>query len=328
MLTNRGEAAAGLTRKRYRQLALSFPRYLREVAQLRTPRQLYRWFYYKLPYTLPLIAFPASVNLELTTDCNLRCPHCPRPLAVKQRGIGQMDPELFAPIVREIAKHRECVLKIVGLGEPALHKDLAALMEQVANHRIRCLLYTNGELFKRFTPEQITRWNIETLIVSIDGLDAASFNRIRAGADYHEVSESMKQFFQARERLGVRRPEIEVRHVIFPNETPADLLRFRTKWLAVSDTVKFNYLYFPTVPKEAVRTTRCRDIRREFYVYWDGRVPLCSMQYIANANEWLGNVRDSTITELWNHPRLNQVRELHGRRELDNVPFCRTCTFK
>ena len=81
-----------LATKRLRQVLLSTPRYARELVHLRTPRELYQWLYYKLPYAFPLMEFPARINLEPTNDCTLGFRHCPRTLSVAQRGIGYMDP--------------------------------------------------------------------------------------------------------------------------------------------------------------------------------------------------------------------------------------------
>ena len=81
-------AATRLNAKRFKQVLMSAPRYVRELANVRDPRGLYNWFYYKLPYSFPLMDFPTRVNLEPTNDCNLGCRHCPRTLSVKQRGLG------------------------------------------------------------------------------------------------------------------------------------------------------------------------------------------------------------------------------------------------
>src|ERR1700686_972522 len=172
-------AAKKLDRKRFRQVLLSIPRYTREVSHVRTPRQLYQWFYYKVPYAFPLAAFPSRVNLEPTNDCNLACRHCPRTLSVTHRGLGYMNPALCEKRAPEVPQHPDCTVKIVGLGEPALHPQRGELMDLLTRHKIIAYLYPNGELFKRFSPEQICSWSVRNLTVSIDGLDAASFAKIR-----------------------------------------------------------------------------------------------------------------------------------------------------
>ena len=220
------------------------------------------------------------------------------------------------------------MVKVVGLGEPVLHPQFDLLMDQLTEHRITSVVYTNGELFKKFSPDRIAPWRVQTVVTSVDGLDADSFARIRVGGDYLQIKQSLAAFYRVRAKLGGRRPELEIRHVIFPNETPSDLLRFRQEWLKICVTVKFNYLYFPTPPSGEVRNIKCRDIRRELYIHWNGRVPLCGYQYLSSGSESLGDIRKMTIAELWMQTRLPQVRSYHDRRNLDPVPFCKACTFK
>jgi uncharacterized Fe-S cluster-containing radical SAM superfamily protein len=313
-----------LDRKRFRQVLFSVPRYVREFKHVHKAHDVYQWTYYKVPYAFRLAAFPTRINLELTNECNLGCKHCPR--SVMGRPLGFMPARLFSKITDEVARYPGTLIKVVGLGEPALHPQINDLMELIGERRIPSIVYTNGELFKACTAEQIVGWNAQTIIVSVDGLDAESFARIRVGGDYVVLKKLVSEFYAARGRR--KSPEIEIRHVIFPKETQADLLRFRQEWLAISDTVKFNYLYFPEQTTEELRDTKCRDIRRELYVYWNGKVPLCGYQYLSGEQEWLGNVETSSIASLWNSERLSEVRRCHEARDLSELPFCKTCTFK
>jgi MoaA/NifB/PqqE/SkfB family radical SAM enzyme len=242
------------------------------------------------------------------------------------RPLGFMPSALFRKITDEVAQYPGTLIKVVGLGEPALHPQINDLMRLIGERRIPSIVYTNGELFKACTAEQILGWDVQTIVVSVDGLDAESFARIRVGGDYIVLKGLLSDFHAAR---GQRRtPEIEVRHVIFPKESQADLLRFRQEWLAISDTVKFNYLYFPEHTTEEVRNTKCRDVRRELYIYWNGKVPLCGYQYLSGEQEWLGNVDTSSIAKLWNSARLCEVRRSHSASDLTELSFCKACTFK
>jgi hypothetical protein len=113
----------------------------------------------------------------------------------------------------------------------------------------------------------------------MDGLDPESFEPQRKGGNYAEVRTAAENF--AAPRPG-RRPIFEVRHVILPNDANADLRAFRKDWLQIADTVKFNDLV-PFQPRGAAVPTevRCRDIRREAYVRWDG---VCFSALARNAN--------------------------------------------
>lgn len=294
---------------------------------MRSPGEVYAWAYLKAPYAFPLIDFPGQVTVEPTNDCNFACRHCPR--SVMARAIGYMELELFRKIVEEMSAHPLSIMKLGGLGEPATHPRFGEFMEIIREHTVPAVIYTNGTLFGNFPHQQILGWRVPRLIVSIDGIDGASFERIRVGGKYDEVRERVADFYAAKKSAGARSPQLEIRHVIFPAETEEEIARFKASWLEVADTVKFNYL-LPAGPVKEPDPSRpkCRDVRREFYIRWNGMVPLCGYQYLSAPREWLGNVSETAIAGLWRHPRLEQVRKLHRERDLSTLPFCQTCAFR
>jgi MoaA/NifB/PqqE/SkfB family radical SAM enzyme len=232
------------------------------------------------------------------------------------------------PVFRKIAEEssgRVIEIKIIGLGEPALHPELDAMMCLLKESRINTSLYTNGTLFDRYTPAEICKWQLWRLVVSIDGTDERSFARLRAGGDYWSLRAKLADFRGFRDGHRERLPLIEIRHVIMPNETPAMLRSFQADWLSgLGDTVKYNLLGPPYDSRRKEDSTRppCRDIRREIHIRFDGRVPLCGY---SGDREWIADVSTSTLQEIWNSARLNDVRQRHRRRDFSELPFCKTC---
>jgi MoaA/NifB/PqqE/SkfB family radical SAM enzyme len=189
------------------------------------------------------------------------------------------------------------------------------------------LLHTNGTLFERFSPEQIFEWGLDEIVVSIDGTDERSFARLRVGGDLKVLKANLAEFHARRAQAPGPTPRIEVRHVIMPNETPEMLKAFTDYWRGtVADTVKYCLLGTPyDKPREAAPDRPpCRDIRREMHIRFDGRVPLCGY---AGHGEWIGDLAADGVSEVWHSDRLNDVRERHRKRDLEALPFCKTCQF-
>jgi hypothetical protein len=122
-------------------------------------------------------------------------------------------------------------------------------------------------------------------------------------------------------------PQIEIRHVIFPGETSNQIMQFIRDWTRMADSVRFNYLMPLTPLPIEVHTPnkRCRDIRRELYMGWEGNVPLCGYETLAGTPEVLGNLHNTTIKDLWQHPRIKKVRQCHTDKNWDEVEFCKAC---
>jgi len=311
-----------VVKERIRQVGLSIPHYFRELARIRRPSELYSYVYFKVPYFFPLMGFPTYLSIELTNNCNFSCKHCWR--TAKHRPVGSMDVALFEKIVREVSLHRSLrEFKLVGSGEPAIHPRFRELMEISARHSMPTVVYTNGSLLRRFPHREILSWGLDTIVVSVDGIDPDDYGRIRIGGDYASLRKAVMDFYKCRESSRRKSPIIEIRHVIMPDETVSQLLEFRGTWLGTADTVKFNRLEPATDQYEFEDPSRpkCRGIRREMGIWWDGTAPLCPGYW----RDFLGNVRDSTISELWRHSRLEHMRQCHERRDFADVQVCLKC---
>lgn len=311
-------------RRRRQQLLRSIPHYANELRRMRSLRDVRNWTYYKFPAHFRLREFPTAITLEITNECNFGCPHCPRTFLNANRDLGFMGLDVMAKLADEIAG-RVSQVKIIGLGEGALHPELPAMLRTMTSRGIRLWLYTNGTLFERYSPAEIFSWELDGIVLSIDGTDEASFERLRVGGDYRRTRAALLEFSDARSQMEGPAPRVQIRHVIMPSETAAQLAEFKRDWLALGgDTVKFNSLA-PRYDRNRIDDLErppCRDIRREMHIRWDGRVPLCGY---GGDQEWIGDLRESSLQEIWSAPRLNEVRAAHEAGDLGDLPICRTC---
>jgi len=320
------EKAAGSEwyKRRTAQILHSIPHYLSELKDIRSLRQAYDWAYFKLPYLFKLRKFPPRATIEFTNQCNFACGYCPR--SAMSRSIGYMEVALFQALVHQLDDGGCAVMKLGGLGEPSLHPHFQEMLKCLDSSKMQIYLYTNGSLFQRFAPEEICRWNLYTIVLSIDGLDGNSFEQLRKGGIYQEVRDGAARFFRFQAK---HKPILEIRHIMMSNERAADLRAFRRDWLQYADTVKFNYL-IPIRPGQSTvpSRVRCRDIRREVYVRWDGRALLCAGQERQSPSEWLGDVTKTPLSKLWFADRIEELRCAHSHRVGSLPNCCQNCAFR
>jgi hypothetical protein len=129
-----------------------------------------------LPEITSLYRLPFSKNdnpngwVEITTDCNLKCPGC-------YRGCDRDD---NIPVHEQVEKVKENILKmkflrncqIISLsgGEPLLHPDLGSIIRFIKDNGMYPFVHTNGVLL---TPEKITilkKEGLAGLIIRVDSL--------------------------------------------------------------------------------------------------------------------------------------------------------------
>lgn len=292
-------------------------------------KDLYFWAYFKMPYLFPVARFPIFLDIELTNSCNLNCIHCLSQRNEMKRDIGFMSYDVFEKIANEFMQYKNRHLLICGVGEPVLHPNIKEILDYLTKMKIRHSFYTNGAFMKRFSINKIMDWDIDTIVVSVDGLDAESHKKIRIGSEYNIIKENVSNLFRLRKEQRKANPRIEIRHVIFPNEDNNQLVNFREEWLKIADAVKFNFLISPLDKcyRQDKNLRRCRDIRRKMHVRWNGQVPVCGYQYIHDDYECLGDIQNSSIKEMWNHPRLKELRYFHRKRIFDSISFCTRCVF-
>ena len=235
--------------------------------------------------------------------------------------------DVFQRLVDEMAGWPFAFMRIVGLGEPALHPDFPALMEYLVAKRIKVELTTNGELLCRFSPEQIGRWPIDILGISIDGFDADSYRKCRPGGDYESLVRHVDQLYAFRRQCQEKLPLIKIRNVILPGTSSEVIAVFREFWGRRADTVAFN-TYNPASRRswdtETVRQ-RCRELFFLAHVRWDGRVPLCGYQFLFCEQEILGDVSVQSLESIWTNPRLAEMRRMHLARNYNGEHFCSGC---
>jgi hopanoid biosynthesis associated radical SAM protein HpnH len=122
--------------------------------------------------------FPLLVELEPLFQCNLECAGCGKiqqPEHVLRRRM---------PVDQAVAAIEECGAPMVSIagGEPLLHPDIVAMVEELVRRKVYVYLCTNAVLLKRridrFTPSRYF-----SFVIHIDGLR----ERHDAAVDRHGV---------------------------------------------------------------------------------------------------------------------------------------------
>jgi hypothetical protein len=288
-----------LLRRTTTPVVLSAPHYVHELRQIRTLSAFGHWLQFKFPFAFSFSPTPLYVTIELTTLCNLSCTHCWRLSSIKERGIGSMSIGTFGKIVKELSvmKRPPDVLKIGGSGEPSLHpqfQEAMSLLDMLRDRAIHVIVYSNGTFLERFSPRVIAGWNVHRLVISVDGIDRASYEQVRVGGDYRRLRKLVCEFRDFRDGSLHGRPWIEVRHVVMDDETAVQLLHFRRHWLPPGDTVKFQSLDATSMEARALFGLTSRGPFRELPIQWNGNVPIYN-----GCNGFAGNLETQSVEQAW-----------------------------
>ncbi len=119
---------------------------------------------------------PQLVSWNITSGCNLRCPHCY--LDAGQRDPAELSTEDALHLVDEMARAGTEMLILTG-GEPMLRADLPQIAARASAHGINVVLGTTGTLLTRDKARQLREAGVSAAGISIDSCDAEKHDAFR-----------------------------------------------------------------------------------------------------------------------------------------------------
>jgi pyruvate-formate lyase-activating enzyme len=142
------------------------------------------------PSVAGLYRLPYSKNdnpngwVEITTDCNLKCPGCYRGCN-RDDNVPVHEPlEAVRENIDRMKELRNCQIISLSGGEPLLHPDLKAIIEHIRAVGLHPFVHTNGRLL---TPELIRELKAAGLAGLIIRVDSLSISRAKTESELNSV---------------------------------------------------------------------------------------------------------------------------------------------
>ena len=273
--------------------------------------------------------FPDHIYVELTNICNARCTICATPSMQRERSI--MPPWLFHKIVDECGQAGAAKLLPFLHGESLLVPGVLDYFRYVREHSpaTHLNLTTNGsKLSRQISDEVLAEDLVDSVIVSIDGGDKETFEKIRLNLSYDEVRENVLYFIERRNQLEKKKPTLSISMVTVA-ENKHTREKLRAAW-AGADEVRFS-VYFNWAGKleNNGRTPNkinfCERLQHYITILADGRVAMCCFD--SEADYVVGDVKTQTIREVWHSEAFNEKRRLLYQRNFDKLSLCGKCDY-
>lgn len=311
-------------------------------------------------YSLP--DSPYILQIEPTNFCNLKCSMCPQENLKRKRGF--MEKSVFMDILRGWSNRtREVSLKhlvhenimikdsILGLiklffmGEPLLHPELDYLISFAQSNGTKVGLQTNGVLL---SDERIRRKLLGArpyeIGVSIDGISVSTYEKVRAGARWSDVSNGIVSLFRERREMGLQgHTKIYITTIVTDDYLRSQelSLAFLNPIRPYVDGVVYNILnkssrggFFdldghmvfyeesPFIRRSSIAAPVCEEALFKLNVLWDGTVTACC--YDSEGTMKLGDYKEG-IDTVWNSPAASGLRMALLKQQLDGYQLCRSC---
>lgn len=145
-----------------------------------------------------VMSLPVFIQLEPTTRCNLNCVMCTRSKMNPSRLNQDLSLEKFKYILKEIPTVKK--IKLQGMGEPLLTKDLWKITQYGISQRKKFTTTINGTLINKENVDLILK-NFVEVIVSLDTANPGNYLQIRRMDFFDRVVENLKLLTQRKKEL-------------------------------------------------------------------------------------------------------------------------------
>lgn len=269
---------------------------------------------------------PVELLIELTNACNLACVMCPH--AQMKRGRGVMSRELFRKIIDEASDLDIRSIKLAGLGEPLLDRDIAEKIAYAKMKNLCVKMFTNGMLLDQQRSQQLIQAGVDEIFISIDGGTPLVQETIRKGSSFSQLQANLGYLNDLRREMkasGKRVPEVII-NVTYQEANKNERRLIRNNWGDLVDNIRLfpihNWEVAMNVPKRASQP--CHLPFFQMAVCWDGRIALCCIDY--ECQHQLGDVTKESIASIWRGTTAMEFRKLHLDCKPETIDLCRSCS--
>ena len=291
--------------------------------------------------------FPAVLQVQTINRCNGKCGMCPYPYTVHLQPREVMDDALYSKIVEECAAEddfHEFVPMVQN--EPLLDvrlEDRIAEFKRKAKPHQSVEIVTNGTGLTPGRFERLVQSGLDTITISLSAFTQATFEKLIDGLSWSQIIKNLEAIARSPSRANVN---IFLRYVR-QHGNEREFRPFKKYWegrglnVANYEVNNRSGTLQEYERRQPVKSTLFRRARKSMgrqlfkracphafgimHILANGDVPLC-------ANDWhnrhlLGNVREQSIREIYNSPRMNEFRVLMEQGRFDEIEACRDCSF-
>lgn len=311
------------------------PHVIEEMARI-PDEGLFRYLYYRFRYEVfpeqkRLDDFPPCLQIEPTSLCNYRCVFCfQTDTAYFSKNdlkgeMGSMSLDLFREVIDEAEGKCEAVT-LASRGEPLMCRDIDKMLDYMKGKFLASKINTNAWFLDENKAHALLAANLGTIVFSVDAAEEPLYSQMRVNGRLDRVLKNIVQFQRIRQlHYPSSKTIIRVSGVRFTEGQ--SLEKMANLWSGLVDQVAF-VDYNPWENSYEGRPnlimTPCSDLWRRMFVWWDGKVNPCDVDYKSMLS--VGRFPQNSLASLWNGEAYTRLRQSHLTNHRQQKIPCRYCT--
>ena len=279
------------------------------------------------------VSLPIRLWVEPTSVCNLSCVMCLNKNLTKSEK-GFMDFDAFKKIIDEAFGFVYDV-NLFHRGESLLHPEIFKMIKYAKDKGLCTRLNTNATLLDKERSYQVFESGLDFLSFSFDGFEKKAYERIRRGADFGKTLDNILRFLSIKEKLHKNSPYTTFTVIKFSDGLLGEVKEdIEKQFIKKFDSLPLNQFVtraphnwaggYNSKNKISDRSfLPCTFPWYSLTMLWDGRVVPCPQDFFGKLT--LGNVKDSSLLDIWNGSKEIFLREKLSRREYEDIVPCSRC---
>ena len=303
------------------------------IKHLNRSLQIYLAYKHRKVENNPL---PVRLWIEPTNVCNLNCVMCLNK-SIPKRERGFMDFSLFKKIIDEAVDFIHDIY-LHHRGESLLHPDIFEMIKYAKMKNIFTRLHTNATLLTEEKSYLLLNSGLDFLSFSFDGYEKKIYEKIRVGANFEKTLSNLHNFLLIKKKLKKKIPYTVFTVVEFTESSKPQDNAKRKQFINQFNSVPLdnfvsrrphNWAGDYSIGEGKGNSYKensylpCTFLWYSLTIFWDGKVLPCPQDFFGKLA--LGNIKDSSLLEIWNGPKEIFLREKLGRREYKDIVPCNKC---
>ncbi len=240
----------------------------------------------------------------------------------------------YTKIIDQIAGQEIQELWLHNFGESTLHPDFIRMIRYAFDKGIFPIIFsTNSTALSGEYGRELLQSGLDCIILSLDGAAPLTFEKLRCGSDYREISDNIKNILGLKKNLGINSPAL-ILQCIYSDETKDEIREYIREWaphLNKTDRISIKEyndfagrLEMKLPATDDFSRMPCNVILENMVIFWNGDVTPCCLDMEGEMNA--GNVFESSVRKVWEGKKYRRLREAVQDEKYKELEFCRNCT--
>lgn len=274
-------------------------------------------------------ATPIILQLEPTSQCNLRCIMCPQDTTTREK--GYMAFPLFKKIVDDAIGFGIKRIWLYAQGEPLLHPQIVEMVRYIKNKQLAVDITTNGMLLDAEKTRALFDAGMNSadyITFSVMGSSKEVHEAVMKRANHELIERNILGLMELKRHRKISGPIVQIKFYSMP-ENQHEESSFIKKWENKVDRVlpitpiSLSFYKDTTINNIPAKRTFCTQAWDRITVYWNGDMTVCNND--TDGKYILGNLSTESISAVWHSEKYEEFRNFHRKMNFENLPLCTNC---